>query len=167
VSFCFSFSENAVTAAAWRRQTFSVVVKNPTPEITQTIFEGNLPLLAALLPNSMSADDPLGTRGVLEEAFKFSCMLRGANADADTLYRSFVPKLASELHPGVVELVMPCRRSERGEVDRVGVTIFPGLFEILPTPPMVQTVVRRAQVICECELLATSNPVWASSSRRN
>jgi hypothetical protein len=45
----------------------------------QTIFEGNLPLLAALLPDS--ADDPLGTRGVLEEAFKFSCMLRGANAD--------------------------------------------------------------------------------------
>ena len=125
----------------------------------QTIFEGNLPLLAALLPNSLSADDSLGTRGMLEDAFKFSCMLRSENTDADTLYRSFVPKLASELHPGVMELVKPCRRNEHGEVDRVGATVFPGLFEILPTPPVVQTVVRRARVVCECELLATSNPV--------
>jgi hypothetical protein len=124
------------------------------------IFEGKLPLLAALLPDS--ADDSLGTRGVLEDAFKFSCMLRGANADGDALYRSFVPKLASTLHLGLIELVRPCRRSERGEVDRVGATIFPGFVEVLPTPPVVQTVVRRAQVICECELLATttiSSPV--------
>jgi hypothetical protein len=123
------------------------------------VFEENMPLLAALLPDS--ADDPFGTRAVLEDAFKFSCMLRGANADADALYRSFVPELASTLNPGLIELVIPCRRSERGEFDRVGATIFPGLVEVLPTPPIVQTVVRRAQVVCECELLATSNPVSA------
>jgi hypothetical protein len=140
-------------AAVWRRHTLSVALENPTPEMMQRISEQNMPLLAVLL--SDSAKDPLGTHGVLEEAFKFSCMLRGANADADALYRSFVPKLASTLDPGMVELVMPCRRSERGEIDHVGVTIFPGLVEVLPTPSNAQTVVRRAQVICECELLAT------------
>ena len=146
-------------AAVWRRHTLSVAFEDLTPEMMQRIFEQNMPLLAALL--SDSAKDPLGTRGVLEDAFKFSCMLRGANADVDALYRSFVPELASTLDPDMVELVNPCRRSERGEVDRVGVTIFPGLVEVLPTPPIAQTVVRRAQVICECELLATTsrNPV--------
>ena len=126
--------------------------------MVRTIFEENMPSLAKLLPDS--EDDPFGTRGLLEEAFTFSCMLRGTNADGDALYRSFVPKIASTLHPGMVELVKPCRRMERGEVDRVGATIFPGLFEVLPSPSMVRTVIRPAQVICECELLETtsSNP---------
>jgi len=146
-------TRDVTAAAVWRRHTFSVAEENPTPEITRMIFERKMPLLAALLP------DPLGPQGVLEDAFKFSCVLRGENADSVTLYRSFVPKLASTLDLGMVELVKPCRRSGRGEVDCVGATIFPGLCEILPSPPIVQTVVRRAQVICECELLATSNPV--------
>ena len=144
-------------AAVWRRHTFSVALEHPNPEMMRTIFEQKLPLLAALVPDS--AEDPLGTRDVLEVAFKFSCTLRGTGTgpDVDALYRSFVPKLGSALHLGLVELVKPCRRGERGEVDRVGATVFPGLFEVLPTPPMVQTVVRRAQVICECELLETSS----------
>jgi hypothetical protein len=149
------FSGNVATAAVWRRHTFSIAVEFLRPEMLRMIFEKNMPLLAALLPASTEA--LLGTHSVLEDAFKFSCMLRGANADADALYRSFVPKLGSTLNLGLVELVKPCRRSERGEVDRVGVTLFPGLFEVLPTPPMVQTVVRRAQVVCECGLLATSD----------
>ena len=122
-----------------------------------------MPSLAALLPDS--AEDSLGTRRVLEDAFKFSCMLRGvpagAGPDADALYRSFVPELASPLYPGLIELVKRCRGSERGEADRVGATIFPGLVKVLPTPPIMQTVVRRALVICECDFLATSIPVSA------
>ena len=153
----FLFSGDVTAAAVWRRHTFSVAVENLTPEITRMIFEKNMPLLAALLPDS--AENPLGTRGVLEDAFEFSRKLRGAGPNADALYRSFVPKLASTVHPGLIELVKPCRRSERGEVDRVGATVFPALFEILPTSPVVRTVVRRAQVICECELLASSNLV--------
>jgi hypothetical protein len=151
------YSGDATAAAVWRRHTFSVAVEHPTPETMRMIFEQKTPLLAALLPDS--AEVPLGTRDVLKDAFKFSCMLRGTGPDSDALYRSFVLKLGSALHLGLVELVKPCPRSNRGEVDRVGATIFPGLFEVLPTPPMVQTVVRRAQVICECELLATSSPV--------
>ena len=151
---------DASAAAVWRRHTFSVAVENPTPEMMRMIFKQSMPSLAALLPDS--AEDPLGMRGLLEDAFKFSRILRGAGSDADALYRSFVPKLASTLHPGMMELVRPCRRSERGEADRVGTTVFPGLVEVLPTPPIVRTVIRRAQVICECELLATSSPLSAS-----
>ena len=151
-------SGNPATAAVWRQQTLSVAVELLPAQAVQmmrTIFKENMPLLAALLPDS--TDDPLGTRDVLEEAFSFSCMLRGINVDRDALYRSFVPKIASTLDLGMVELVKPCRRIERGEVDRIGATIFPGLFEVLPTPSMVQTVVRPAQVICECELLETTS----------
>ena len=143
------------TAAVWRRHTFSIAVEFLPPKLLWMVFEKNMPTLAALLHDSV--EDTLGTCGVLEDAFKFSCMLRGVNADADALYRSFVPKLGGTLNPGLMELVKPCRHSERGDVDHVGVTIFPGLIEILPTLPIVQTVVLRAQVICECGLLAISD----------
>jgi hypothetical protein len=155
----FFSPEDVAAAAAWRRQTFSVAAGFHPPEMMQRIFEQIMPLLAALLPDS--AKDPLGTRGVLQDAFKFSCMLRNANPGTDALYRSFVPELASTLDPGMVELVNPCRRSERGEVDCVALTVFPGLVEILPTPPIAEKVVRRAQVICECEFLATSDLLLA------
>jgi hypothetical protein len=100
-------------------------------------------------------------------------MLHGAPAvagpSADTFYRSFVPELASTLYPHRVELAKRCRCSERGELDRVGATIFPGLVKVSHAPPgpgvppghTTQTVVRRAQVICECALQATNYPVSA------
>jgi hypothetical protein len=133
------------------------------------IFQEHVPSLAALL-GSNNPEDPLGTRAVLEDAYKFSRMLHGAPAvagpGADAFYRSFVPELASTLYPRQVELAKRCRRSERGELDRVGATIFPGLVKVSRTPPgpgvtmgdTTQTVVRRAQVICECALQATSYP---------
>jgi len=133
------------------------------------IFEEIKPSLAALLPDS--AEDQLGTHRVLQDAFKFSWMLNsvqaGAGPGADALYRSFVPELASTLNPHRIELVKRCGRYDRGEVERVGATIFPGLVKILPTPPGPRVVagentlivVRRALVICECALLATGYPV--------
>jgi len=163
------FARDPTVAAVWRRQTFSAAVENVAPETTRSIFEENVPSLAALLPDSV--DDPLGTRGVLDDAYKFSRMLHGAPATAgpgaDAFYRSFVPELASTLYPRQVELAKRCRRSERGELDRVGATIFPGLVKVSRAPPgpgitngdNTQTVVRRAQVICECAMLASSYPV--------
>lgn len=153
------FLEDVATAALWRRQTFSIMVDFLPPDIMWLIFEKNMPLLAALLPDS--ADDLLGTRGVLKAAFEFSCMLRRASVDANTLFRSFVPKLTSTLHPGLVELVESCQLSECDEVDRVGVAVFPGLVEVFSTPPIAQTVVHRAKVICECKLLATGDHLSA------
>jgi hypothetical protein len=155
-------------AAVWRRQTFSAAVDNVAPEMTQMIFQEHVPSLAALL--RVSSDDPLGTRAVLEDAYKFSRMLHGApataGAGAEAFYRSFVPELGATLYPRQVELAKRCRRSERGELDRVGATIFPGLVKVSRTQPgpgvapgdTTQTVVRRAQVICECALEATSYP---------
>ena len=49
-------------------------------------------------------------------------------------------------------------KSERGEVDRVGAPVFPGLVKVaegaVPTSQTYdgQMVVRRAQVLCECAL---------------
>jgi hypothetical protein len=161
-------------ASVWRRQTFSAAVEDVAPETTRMIFEEHVPSLAALLSDRFG--EPIGTRAVLEQAYKFSRMLHGApaaaGAGADTFYRSFVPELASTLYPHRVELAKRCRRSERGELDRVGATIFPGLVKVynsLPGPGIIpghtsQMVVRRAQVICECALLATSYPVSASAS---
>jgi hypothetical protein len=78
----------------------------------------------------------------------------------DAFYRAFVPELGSTLYPRQIELVKRCLRSERGEMDRVGATIFPGLVKVTRGPMTpggqstenIQTVVRRAQVICECAL---------------
>ncbi|KAI9509806.1 hypothetical protein F5148DRAFT_996086 [Russula earlei] len=164
------FARDPTVAAVWRRQSFSAAVENVAPEMTRMIFQEHVPSLAALLD---SPDDPLGTRAVLEDAYRFSRMLHGAPAaagpGADAFYRSFVPELASTLYPRQVELAKRCRRSERGELDRVGATIFPGLVKVSRTPPgpgvatgdTTQTVVRRAQVICECALQATSYPASA------
>jgi len=80
----------------------------------------------------------------------------------DAFYRAFVPELASTLFPRQIELVKRCLTSERGEPDKVGATIFPGLVKVSrgPVTPndrpdtgnVMQTVVRRAQVICDCAL---------------
>ncbi|KIO28396.1 hypothetical protein M407DRAFT_22449, partial [Tulasnella calospora MUT 4182] len=58
-----------------------------------------------------------------------------------------------------IELVKRCLKSESGDVDRVGSCIFFGLVKITRPPPgaedqveLAQTVVRRAQTICECAL---------------
>jgi len=96
---------------------------------------------------------------ILESAYAFSRMLHGSGASqSDAFYRAFVPEIGSALYPRQIELVKRCLKSERGEVDRVGATIFPGLVKVsraASAPAMeetVQTVVRRAQVICECAM---------------
>jgi len=53
-------------AAVWRRQTFSAAIDNVASETTPSIFEEHAPSLAALLQDS--AEDPTGTRAVLEDA---------------------------------------------------------------------------------------------------
>jgi len=162
------FVGDPTVAAVWRRQTFTAAVENVEARTTRSIFEEHLSSLAALLQEQ--PDDPLGTRTVLEDAYKFSRMLHGAPAAtgpaADAFYRSFVPDIGSMLDQRQVELAKRCRRTERGELDRVGAAIFPGLVKVsrnLPGPGVAlgdtaQTVVRRAQVICECALQATSYP---------
>jgi len=155
------FSRDATVAAVWRRQTFSAAVESCSPEMSRFFLSEHMPTLTELLcPSddfSQSAAFP-----VLEAAYDFSRMLHGSPAGAggsiDAFYRAFVPELGNVLLPTQVELVKRCTKSERGEVDRVGSTVFPGLVKVNRGPQdengqsteHVQTVVRRAQVICEC-----------------
>ena len=104
---------------------------------------------------------------ILKLALAFSRMLHGAQASSggttDVFYRSFVPEVGSMLYGHHVELVKRCLRTERGEQDRVGATVFLGLVKVGKQPPggdrqqeeSAETVVRRAQVICECALHGT------------
>ena len=149
---------NPMVACVWRRQTFSAAVESYDKTMAQTIFNDHIPtLLKPLGPFAGTAV------GILEAAYSFSRMLHGANtssggSSSDAFYRSFVPEIGSPLLPQHIELIRRCLKSERGEVDRVGATVFPGLVKVakgaVPTGQTYdgQTVVRRAQVLCECAL---------------
>lgn len=165
------FARDPTVASVWRRQTFSAAVETFTPEMSQLILDEHMPNITKLLDLNPATDpaahqSPNSVTRVLEAAYEFSRMLHGSSSSAggtvDAFYRAFVPELASTLYPRQIELVKRCLTSERGEPDRVGATIFPGLVKVSrgPATPdgkpdmnnVVQTVVRRAQVICECAL---------------
>ena len=144
--------------------------------MSQVILDEHLPNLTKLL-NLYPASDPASVKApnsvnsVLGAAYEFSRMLHGSASSSggtvDAFYRAFVPELASTLYPRQIELVKRCLTSEKGELDRVGATIFPGLVKVSKGPAtpngepdmknVVQTVVRRAQVICECALIISSS----------
>ncbi|KAF8905079.1 hypothetical protein CPB84DRAFT_1727449 [Gymnopilus junonius] len=150
------FARDPTVASVWRRQTFSAAVDSCTPDMTLSILYEQVPELMKMLNGKIPAS---GGVSILESAYTFSRMLHGSGASSsDAFYRAFVPELGSVLYPRQIELVKRCLKSERGETDRVGATIFPGLVKVSRTgtvPGMeetVQTVVRRAQVICECAM---------------
>jgi len=150
------FARDPTVASVWRRQTFSAAVESCTPDMSSTILNDQVPELMEVLGGRIPAS---GGISILESAYAFSRMLHGSGANqSDTFYRAFVPEIGSALFPRQIELVKRCLKSERGEVDRVGATIFPGLVKVTrsATGPSVeenlQTVVRRAQVICECAM---------------
>jgi hypothetical protein len=164
------YAGDPTVASVWRRQTFSAAVESSAPQMSQMIMLENMPGLTKLLvpPESITQSPSIG---ILESAYEFSRMLHSANSSsggsADAFYRAFVPELGSTLYPRQIELVKRCLRSERGEIDRVGATIFPGLVKVTRGPVTpgrqsaenVQTVVRRAQVICECAMDQTGGQV--------
>ncbi|KAJ7592884.1 hypothetical protein C8J56DRAFT_929733 [Mycena floridula] len=161
------FARDPTVASVWRRQTFSAAVESCTPDMSSSILFEQIPGLMKLLNGVIPAS---GGTSILESAYEFSRMLHGSNTNAgDAFYRAFVPELGSTLYPRQIELVKRCLRSERGDIDRVGATIFPGLVKVTRGPELpggqvgehgvgehVQTVVRRAQVICECAMNGTS-----------
>ncbi|KAG2107254.1 uncharacterized protein F5147DRAFT_577941 [Suillus discolor] len=155
------FARNPVVACVWRRQTFSAAVETCDPEMTAAILAETLPGLTKVLGGSANNTAP-----ILASAYTFSRMLHSApSSSTDAFYRSFVPELGSILYPRQIELVRRCLKSERGEQDRVGATIFPGLVKVTKgnvaateqNQETVHTVVRRAQVICECALALSGN----------
>jgi len=147
------FARDPTVACVWRRQTFSAAVDSCTPDMSLSILYEQVPELMRTLNGKIPAS---GGVSILESAYTFSRMLHSSGSSStDAFYRAFVPELGSALFPTQIELVKRCLRSERGEQDRVGATIFPGLVKVsrmIDTKASVQTVVRRAQVICECAM---------------
>jgi len=159
-------SGDPLVACVWRRQTFSAAVESFTPEMGENILSEHMRALASLLsanPRTMAE-----MHEILTSAYSFSRMLHAGQAGAttDAFYRAFVPEVGHPLDPGQLELVKRCMKSERGQVDTVGACVFPGLVKVTLAPEAangqngqmnggdntVSTVVRRAQVICQCAL---------------
>lgn len=101
--------------------------------MSQTILEEHVPGIMSLL-----GEEPrTGNVSILETAYSFSRMLHGsptAGGSADAFYRAFVPELGSTLYARQIELVKRCLKNERGEEDKVGATIFPGLVKVTRGP---------------------------------
>ncbi|KAG9008868.1 hypothetical protein FRB94_012837 [Tulasnella sp. JGI-2019a] len=161
------FARDPTVASVWRRQTFSAAVEEVSPQLSQVILDEHIPSLVRLLsPDGQTASPAMVS--ILENAYAFSRMLHGSRSSSggitDAFYRAYVPELGNVLYPRQIELVKRCLQSECGEVDRVGSCIFFGLVKMTKTPEnappgpngevpqLTQTVVRRAQVICECAL---------------
>lgn len=121
-------------ARVWRRQTFSAAIESCTPEMAIGILYEQVPQLTQSLDGALPVS---GGVSILESAYEFSRMLHSSNSSAgDAFYRAFVPELGSTLYPRQIELVKRCMLNERGELDRVGTTIFPGLVKISRGPAL-------------------------------
>lgn len=162
-----------------------------------SIFGEHMPSLFNLINPAPTLSPALSD--VLEASYTFSRMLHaskspvgGAGGEGSGFYRAFCPVIGSQLDPTqlgasptslkpprsdltslhLAELIKKCYRCERGEPERVGACLFPGLvkesaIDTTPLPPQTslranggapppkkkretrRVVVRRAQVICE------------------
>ncbi|GAA6044149.1 hypothetical protein JCM8097_004876, partial [Rhodosporidiobolus ruineniae] len=188
------FHREPLVASVWRRQTFSAAVDSLDPEMSLSLFNEHMPHVFALInPSSSALHSPAPTAGptiapeleaVLDASYVYSRMLHksyspGGALEGSGFYRSFVCQVGSPLDPTQLELIKKCYRTERGEPERVGACLFPGLVKetAIDTNPLPQIsirhgpngghnriaqkkretrtlVVRRAQVICECALAA-------------
>ncbi|EJD48869.1 hypothetical protein AURDEDRAFT_135818 [Auricularia subglabra TFB-10046 SS5] len=145
------FANDPIVASVWRRQTFGAAIDDVPHSIAQTVLTEAAPALTPLLLPP-DAPCPAEWQSIIAAAHVFGRMLHTGEA----FYRAFVPELGGHMDPHEIELVKRCLRSERGEPDRVGATVFPGLVKVTSTSDgqgeSVQIVVRRAQCICECAL---------------
>ncbi|KAL5504232.1 DBP5 [Sanghuangporus vaninii] len=156
------FARDPTVASVWRRQTFSAAVEACSPSLSAQLLAETVPALTDLFTSRETNELNSSVASLLEAAVNFSRMLHSAGAGSvgsDTFYRAFVPELGSVLYPRQVELIKRCLKSESGLTDHVGATVFPGLVKVSKgtangegKSDMIQTVVRRAQVICACAL---------------
>ncbi|GAA5866102.1 hypothetical protein JCM3774_000029 [Rhodotorula dairenensis] len=178
------FHREPLVASVWRRQTFSAAVDSLDPEMSLSLFREHMPHVFSLInPGSPTSIAP-ELETVLDASYLYSRMLHksyspGGALEGSGFYRSFVCQVGSPLDPTQLELIKKCYRTERGEPERVGACLFPGLVKetAVDTTPLPHIsirhgpgahnartiqkkretrtlVVRRAQVICECALAA-------------
>ncbi|BGP35086.1 hypothetical protein JCM10296v2_006916 [Rhodotorula toruloides] len=176
------FHREPLVASVWRRQTFSAAVDSLDPEMSLSLFREHMPHVFSLINRSPTIAPEL--EAVLDASYVYSRMLHksyspGGALEGSGFYRSFVCQVGSPLDPTQLELIKKCYRTERGEPERVGACLFPGLvketaIDTTPLPALSvrhgtgpqngrqplkkretrTLVVRRAQVICECALAA-------------
>ncbi|GAA5914407.1 uncharacterized protein JCM6883_003178 [Sporobolomyces salmoneus] len=175
------FHREPLVASVWRRQTFSAAVDSLSPAMSLSLFHEHMKTVFSLINPSPTIRPEL--EAVLDASYVYSRMLHksyspGGALEGSGFYRSFVCQVGSPLDPTQLELIKKCYRTERGEPERVGACLFPGLVKetAIDTTPLPQTsirhgpgaqsrvptkkretrtlVVRRAQVICECALAA-------------
>ncbi|KAF8315491.1 uncharacterized protein EI90DRAFT_2946518, partial [Cantharellus anzutake] len=185
------FQRDPTVASVWRRQTFSAAVEAFTTEMSDYILNEQIPTLTELIfsPSAppQTAVLAAGLRNILNTGYEFSRTLHasktssaGSTGGADAFYRAFVPDLGSVLYPTRIELLKRCRKHEMGEVDRVGACVFPGLVKVArgvngsasDDTDGGQSVIRRAQVVCECALglgdvVVAANPGAAAALEAN
>ncbi|GAA5942506.1 uncharacterized protein JCM15063_000019 [Sporobolomyces koalae] len=177
------FHREPLVASVWRRQTFSAAVDSLNPAMSLSLFHEHMQHVFSLINPSPTIIRP-ELETVLDASYVYSRMLHksyspGGALEGSGFYRSFVCQVGSPLDPTQLELIKKCYRTERGEPERVGACLFPGLVKetAIDTTPLPQTsirhgpgshnrvpptkkretrtlVVRRAQVICECALAA-------------
>ncbi|GAA5864779.1 hypothetical protein JCM1840_004898 [Sporobolomyces johnsonii] len=189
------FHREPLVASVWRRQTFSAAVDSLNPAMSLSLFNEHMKHVFSLINPSPTIAPELET--VLDASYVYSRMLHksyspGGALEGSGFYRSFVCQVGSPLDPTQLELIKKCYRTERGEPERVGACLFPGLVKEtaidttpLPLPqisirhagPGAQRapptkkretrtlVVRRAQVICECALAAAYGPGGAVTAQ--
>jgi len=158
------FTRNPTVASVWRRQTFTAAVETLSPETCVFFLTEQMPALTKILLPGDAKHSHSAAFDILKAGYEFSRMLHSAPSSSggtvDAFYRAFVPELGGMLNPKQHELVKWCARGEQREIDRVGATVFLGLVKVTHgTQGSVipeQTVVRRAQVICECALEASA-----------
>lgn len=155
-----TFSGDPTVAAVWRRQTFSAAVDMCSSTMMRFFLAENIPTLTEIIFTPANRELMAATSTVLETAYNFTRMVHGAPATSDAFYRAFVPEIDSPLDSQYIELVKRCIKLEEGQDDRVGATVFPGLVKVTRAPPHLsgelgesrQTIMRRAQVVCQCAL---------------
>ncbi|GAA5878187.1 hypothetical protein JCM16303_002876 [Sporobolomyces ruberrimus] len=187
------FHREPLVASVWRRQTFSAAVDSLNPAMSLSLFHEHMRNVFTLINPTPTIRPEL--EAVLDASYVYSRMLHksyspGGALEGSGFYRSFVCQVGSPLDPTQLELIKKCYRTERGEPERVGACLFPGLVKetAIDTTPLPQTsirhgpgaqnraptkkretrtlVVRRAQVICECALAAAYGAGGASTMPR-
>ncbi|GAA5860952.1 hypothetical protein JCM8547_003899 [Rhodosporidiobolus lusitaniae] len=155
------FHREPLVASVWRRQTFSAAVDSLDPEMSLSLFSEHMPHVFSLInpppPPSPVSPTPAITiapelEAVLDASYVYSRMLHksyspGGALEGSGFYRSFVCQVGSPLDPTQLELIKKCYRTERGEPERVGACLFPGLVKetAIDTTPLPQISIRHGQ----------------------
>ncbi|KDE02859.1 hypothetical protein, variant 1 [Microbotryum lychnidis-dioicae p1A1 Lamole] len=130
------FDREPLVASVWRRQTFSASLTHLSERTCFSLLSRHIPAISYLLNPSPTHLSP--SLLTMLEAFHLyartlhssaTAMGGGGGVEGSGFYRAYVPQIGTLLDPGRLELIKRCYRTERGEPERVGACLFPGLVK--------------------------------------